>query len=516
MSTATVMRALPAIRSLDRAIADPGPAQERLLRDLLARARDTEWGLRYGFGDIARAADVVAAYRDRVPLCGYEAYREDVRRVREGARDVFWPGRIRYFAVSSGTASAGKTIPISDDMIARLREFSLGMALRYAASTGSYRWLGGRLLSVPGRIETDIGGPGTWVGEASGFMYLGAPWVIRRFKQAVGRDVLFADGWDRKLRMIADRTCTMDIRAIAMVPSWAVVLFPLVMERFNALTGGTASCVRDVWPNLSVFFSGAVALSSYEDLMRRQIGGAAPMHFVEGYGASEGPFSFQSHPDETDMLLHLASGVYYEFVRMDDDSGTPQRYTLAEVEPGVRYRIHVTTCSGLWAYGVGDVIRFTGTNPYRIVVAGRTSEMLDRYGEAVFGEEARAAIEGACAATGSHLHDWHMTSVAPTGTRMPHHRWLVEFDGDPPDTDRLASVIDETLQKVNRHYVIRRECGAFGMPEIVPVPPGTFFRWLRETRRHVGAQTKVPRMSEDSDMADAILHFAETITELSS
>jgi hypothetical protein len=504
------------IRALDRALADPAASQERRLRGLLHEARDTEWGRRFGFAEIARAADAPAAFRDRVPLHDYEAYRDDVRRVREGAHDVFWPGPIRHFAVSSGTASAGKIIPLSPEMLGRTRDYTLGMALRYAMATGTYGWMGGRLLTVPGRVEPDVGGPGTWVGEVSGLMYLAAPWPVRRFKQAVPRDVLFTDGWGRKLRMIADRTCRMDIRAMAMVPSWAVVLFPMLVERYNELTGGRATCVRDVWPNLQVFFSGAVALSSYEDLMRRQIGGSAPMHFVEGYGASEGPFAFQGHPDERDMLLHLANGVYYEFVRMDDASDAPRRHTLADVEPDVRYRICVSTCSGLWAYGVGDVIRFTGTRPHRIVVAGRTNEMLDRYGEAVFGEEARAAIESACADAGAHLRDYHVTSVPPVEGRMPRHRWLVEFAGPAPDTERIATAIDAYLQRVNRHYVIRRECGAFERPEIVALPEGTFLRWLRATRDHVDAQTKVPRMSEDPRTADEVLEFAETITEPSS
>lgn len=513
---ASLLRQFPMVRALERATADPIGSQERLLRRLLRTARDTEWGKRYGFADLAEAPDVVAAYRDRVPLHDYDAYRADVQRVRQGASDVFWPGRIRHFAVSSGTASAGKVIPLSPETLRSTRDFTLGMAVRYALGTGRYGWIGGRLLTVPGRVEPDLGGPGTWVGEVSGLMYLRAPWLVRRFKQAVHRDVLFADGWDRKLRMIADRTCRMDIRAIAMVPSWAVVLFPLVVQRYNELTGSRATCVRDVWPNLGVFFSGAVALSSYEDLMREQIGGDGPMDFVESYGASEGLFSSQSHPDERDMLLHLDTGVYYEFIRMDDGAAQPRRFSLAEVEPDVRYRIQVTTHSGLWAYGVGDVIRFTGTDPYRIVVAGRTSEMLDRYGEAVFGEEARVALEKACAETGAHARDYHIASVPPAGGRMPRHQWLVEFDQPPADPQQFLQVIDAHLQSVNRHYVIRRECGAFEFPDLVPLPPGTFFRWLRETRDRVGAQTKVPRMSEQRTIADAILKLAETITEPSS
>lgn len=506
-----VLDLLPVRRREARFLADPAAAQERLLKDLLHRAASTEWGRRFGFADLAARRDVGQAYRERVPLHGYEDLRGDVRRMQAGEENILWPGAIRHYAVSSGTVAAGKLIPMSLETARANSDFAVATAMAYTSAVGSTRWLRGSLLTVPGRAERDPAYPRTIAGEMSGLMYLFGPWYAKSLLQCLSERVLFMPRWEDKLRAIAETTWRRDVRSIAMVPSWAVVLFPLVIETFNRATGAKATCLREVWPNIDVFFSGAVALSSYEALLREQIGGDAPIHFMESYGASEGVFSARRAPTDHDMLLTLDSGVYYEFVRMDDPSESPRRCRIDEVETGVRYRMVVSTCSGLWAYGVGDVIRFTSTHPHRIVVAGRTNEMLDRYGEAVFGEEARAAVEHACSETGSFVRDWHVTCIAPASGRLPRHQWLLEFAGDAPDATRFAALLDEHLQRVNRHYTIRRECGAFEAPVITVLPPETFRRWLHATRDRVGAQTKVPRMSEDRGMADGVLGQAETI-----
>ncbi|GIV59474.1 GH3 auxin-responsive promoter family protein [Rhodocaloribacter litoris] len=504
---AAVLRALPVgpLRTVERFVAAPMAVQEALLRRLLRRAARTEWGRRFGFEELARAPDVVAAYQQRVPLHGYEAIRDDVERVRRGVPDVLWPGTFRHFAVSSGTASSGKIIPVSEEMLRLNRRFSLASAFRYLAESGNARLLGGRLLSVPGRIEADPEYPGTLVGEVSGLQAEFAPAFVRYRYQAVPNEVLFLPAWEKKLDAIVERTVRMDVRAIAMVPSWAPVLFSRLLARYNALHGRQATTVGEVWPNLQVYFSGGVALRSYRSLLEARIG-RPQVHFWEHYGASEGFFAFQYDLHGDDLLLHLDNGVFYEFVRMDDPSPeAPRRYTVAGVEPGVRYRMYVTTCSGLWAYGVGDVVRFTATDPPRIVVAGRTSEMLDTYGEAVFGEEARAALEAACARTGARVREFHVAPRPATVDRLPAHQWLVEFDVPPDDLTRFAGTLDAYLQRVNRHYQIRREPNAFDPPEVVPVPPGTFHAWLKASRPRVGAQTKVPRMSEERTVADGVL-----------
>jgi hypothetical protein len=474
----------------------------------LLRAVRTEYGRDLRLSSVDPGDGLIKSFQQSVPLQTYDDIRYRVERARRGERDVMWPGRIRDFAVSSGTASAGKIIPLSRETLRANSRFSLAAALNHFEHTGDVAMWLGKMLSLPGRIEEDPVYPGTLVGEVSGFQSRYAPAFVRRLYQAVPHEILFMDNWDRKLDAVVERTVDQDIRVMVMVPSWALVLFDKLIAGYNRKHGGRrATCVLDVWPNLRVFFSGGVALSSYRDLLTEQIGG--PVRFVESYGASEGYFAIQDAPDDKDMLLHLDNGVFYEFVPMEQiGSVNPERRWIQDVEVDTRYAMYVSTCSGLWSYAVGDVVRFTSTSPYKIVVAGRTSEMIDRYGEAVFGEEARAALEKACGATESLVLHLHIAPTRAEAGRIPAHEWLLEFDRPPSDLEVFARVIDEHLQDVNRHYQIRREAGAFGSPQIVSLPRGTFGLWLKASRDSVSAQSKVPVMSEERQIADGVLRFA--------
>lgn len=482
----------------------PVSTQRTLLRGLLSRAADTEWGRRYDFAEIANASSVVAAYQERVPLHTYDDIEDDVRRVREGASDVMWPGKITNFAVSSGTVSDGKIIPISQETIDHNRTFSVGVGLNYLCNTLDGRFFLGNHLTLPGRVEEDPHYPGTLSGEISGILAENAPNFFSTLYQAVPNEVSFMSNWEEKLRAIAERTVDQDIRLLVMVPSWAVVLFDQLIELYNERNADTVTTVGEIWPNLQVFISGGVPLRSYRDLLEAKIG--KDVDFIETYGASEGFFSFQNDPEDSSMLLHLDNGVFYEFVRLDEkDEENPRRHTISDVEPGVRYSLHVTSSSGLWGYEVGDVVRFTSTFPHKITVAGRTSEMIDEYGEALYGDEAREALRHACDETGSHVVDYHIAPRSMNNGNRPGHEWLIEFEEVPGDLDAFSTLIDEYLQEVNRHYQIRREARAFDAPSISAVPEGAFYDWLKDTKDTISGQTKVPRMSDDRSVADGIL-----------
>ncbi len=503
---------LGSLRRVARFRARPVETQRRVLRGLLRRAAGTEWGRRYGFGELAAAPNVVEAYQRRVPLISYDDLREDVGRMRRGAPDVLWPGTAERFAVSSGTVSSGKVIPVSEEMLDYTRRFSIGTVVHYMAHEGNLRPLLGKHLTLPGRIEEDPNHPGTLVGEVSGLVADHAPGYFRRFFQAVPNEVAFQPNWDRKLEAIAQRTAGQDVRLLVMAPTWALVLFEHLIAAYNRRDGTRAETVGEVWPNLQLFISGGVALHSYRKLLEAQLGRS--VDFLETYGASEGFFSFQNDLSDPAMLLHLDNGLFFEFVRMDAlREAQPRRYTVADVEPQVRYALYVTSCSGLWSYSVGDVVRFTQTRPPKIVVAGRTGEMIDRYGEAVVGEEARAALRAACEATGAHMTNFHVAPRREAPGRLPALQWLVEFDAPPSDAGASARALDEYLQEVNRHYQIRREAQAFDGPEVTPLAPGTFYAWLRQEKEQISGQTKVPRMSEERRVAEGVLASATRLRE---
>lgn len=504
-SLARQLHVLPPLRRIHRFKTHPVEVQTRLLRKLLERASDTEWGRRFHFAELAREANLLSEYRRRVPLHEYEDLRSDVERVRRGERDVIWRGSHTHFAVSSGTASAGKIIPVSQEMLNANKRFSVEVGLNYLAQSSNQRFLLGKHLTLPGRIEESKDFPGNLVGEVSGLQAENAPRFFSRLLQAVPNDISFLPNWEQKLRAVADHTMHQDIRLMVMAPTWGLVFFKTLIEQFNQQNGRRAARVADVWPNLQVLMTGGVALRSYKPLLSAAIGNP-DLHFIETYGASEGFFSFQDQLTDPSMLLHLDNGVYFEFVPMDRlNDPDPPRISIAEVETDVRYAMFVSTCSGLWSYNVGDVVRFTSIRPHRILVAGRTSEMVDRFGEAVFGEEARAALRAASESTGARVLEFHLAPRFPDRTSSPSHEWLIEFETEPDDTTAFAIHLDNYLQSVNRHYQIRREAGAFDLPVVTSLPRGAFYVWLKDVKGSVSGQTKVPRMSEERAIADRVL-----------
>jgi hypothetical protein len=493
------------LQPVSKFVDDPVGVQEHLLRDLLQRAADTEWGRRYNFGAIAGEDNVVEIYQEEVPLHTYDDIRDDVERLRKGASDVLWPGTFKHFAVSSGTVSSGKIIPVSSEMLRKNRAFSIAAGLKYLANTGQVDIFMGKHLTLPGRIEEDSDHPGTYIGEVSGLLAEKSPGWLRYGFQAIPNEVAFIDDWEQKLSTIVDRTIDQDIRLVVMAPTWGSTLFKRLIAKYNQTHERKVSTVGEIWPNLRVFISGGVALSSYRELLDDLIG-LPDLDFVETYGASEGFFAFQSTLHDPAMLLHLNNGVFFEFVPLEEQKASnPSRHTIADIERDVRYAPYITSCSGLWSYELGDVVRFTQLDPPKILVVGRTSEMIDKYGEAVFGEEARNALQHACEKTGLHMRDFHVAPRAASNDRLPAHQWLVEFEETPPETAAFASSIDQYLQQANRHYRIRREADAFAPPEIVPLPKGTFYRWLQQTKDRISGQTKVPRLSEERTIADSVI-----------
>ena len=486
----------------------PAKRQADLLRQLLRRASATEWGKRFGFEELARQSDVVHAYQSRVPIHAYDELQQDIERVRRGDADVLWPGQTRHFAVSSGTTAAGKIIPVSRQMLRLNRRFALEIALAYVINTGKVRLFNGKHLALPGYVEEDPAFPGSFVGEVSGLQSMFAPKFFQILHQSLPESIIREPDWDRKLQAIADRTLEMDIRMVAMAPSWGVVLFPLLIDLYNRKHHCNVHTVREIWPNLQLYISGGVALSSYRTLLEQQIG-EGEVDFVEVYGASEGFFSLQTSLDDASMLLHLKNGVFFEFIRLGDlGADHPIRYTIEEVELNERYVPVLTTCSGLWAYLLGDVVRFTSLSPHKIVVSGRTAEMLDLYGEAVFDEDARMSVTEACAATDALVRDYHVTTRAPANDRLPTMEWVIEFERRPADVQQFLQALDAHLIHINRHYAIRREAKAFTTPELVSIPVGTFHTWLKRNRNAVGSQTKVPRMSEQRTVLEQVLTLA--------
>jgi hypothetical protein len=484
--------------SLRRALADPARSQRELLARIVARAAATEWGREHGCDRILRHPDLVAEYQRRVPPTDPAGLSPFIDRLRDGERDVLWPGRIRRFAVPGGTQSGERVIPLSREALRSMARAAATPAWNHLATrAGAVSLLGGRWLALPGEIVSSDRASGVMTGSVSAFLALAArpftaPWIL-----SVPQDELHRDDWDRKLDRLAERSFRADVRALIMLPSWAPALFDRVLARAGIVRGPGA--MRRVWPNLRVFFTGGVALAPHRPMLDWSLGPG--VDYVESYSASEGFLAFQDDVASSDLLLHPASGLFYEFVPLESGGAELPRHTVATIEAGVPYAVHVTDAGALWSLALGDVVRFTSVRPPRLRIMGRTRELLDRHGERLRAEHAHAAVTALEQFSGIPCRHAHVTYDVGEPTATPRHHWIVEFEHAPADALAVADRIDSAVVEANGGYRVRRAAAALDRPRVTIVPRGTFDRYLRHARRRFGAQSKHLALSDDDAIA---------------
>jgi len=495
---------------------DPVGVQTRLLRTLLKTAAETQWGRRYGFEALAEEKDVVRAFQQRVPLHHYEAFHEDHLRVLRGETDVCWPGRFRYVGTTAGTTSRGRVLPASEASLRNDLRFGRAAILSYLADTGKVGCLGGTMLSLPGRAEPHAENPEVLIGDMTACIshYCLHTGCLRKFfarTRILPEEIHNLADYDAKATTIADYMMDKDVRALLMMPSWGLTLIDKVVSRYNDTHPRSVKTLGEIWPRLELVLSGGVPLSAYRKLLEARIG-LPGVHFLEMYSATEGSFAFQVSQADPAMLLHLDNGIFYEFVRFDEaKEPSPRRFTVADVEPGVDYLLVITTCNGLWAYHMEDVVRFTQVFPHRLIVVGRAGELLDSVGEFLFATEVRGAIDHACVSTGARVREFHLVPRPTENGRRHAHQWLVEFEKEPDATDVFGRMLDAYLREVSVSYDATRSKRGIDAPEVISLPPGAFHRWLTRHRRGAVGQAKVPIVSEKRDIAEEVLALARTL-----
>jgi len=486
----------------------PHEVQAHLLQHLLARAAGTAWGRRYGYHDKPSAAE----FARRVPVHTYEQLYPELEKVLHGQPDVLWPGHPQWFAKSSGTTNArSKYIPVTPEALHQ-SHFRGGRDMTALAAHfyPQERLLAGKTLSLGGSHAPNPfqpAGAGSRAGDVSAVIMQQLPWWAEQMRTPPLQLALL-DEWEEKIERIARHVLTQDVRTLAGVPTWMVVL----LRRVVALAG--ASNITQVWPQLRLFIHGAVAFGPYRDLFRQLIPDAR-MRYLEVYTASEGYLALQDQPDSEDLLLLLDHGIYYEFLPADQwGATTPQPIPLADVELSRPYALVISTNAGLWRYLVGDTVRFTSLAPYRIRITGRTKHFLNAFGEEVVIENAEAAVAAASRATGALVRDFTAAPVWFAGAHDASrggHEWAVEFapGATPgPDAARFAEVLDETLCRLNSDYAAKRHRGlALAPPRVHVLPGGTFDAWLAGQGK-LGGQHKVPRLLNSREVLEAVLATA--------
>ncbi|MEX2306454.1 MAG: GH3 auxin-responsive promoter family protein [Pirellulales bacterium] len=495
----------------------PDALQQKRLLTLLRQGADTEWGRAYGYRDLLLAADPVTAFQKRVPIRRYADLQPFIERTCRGEPDVIWPGRFRYFGVSGGTYSTGKLVPANEEMLSQTIRAGIAMTIRYLAMTGNLDAVTGAIIPLTGRLFGSQGQQGGIVGNFSGLLTLYHLQQLAAKSKAPPAwfpdttESLFLEDWEQKLNRLADVTMETDVRYIALIPTWGLVFFRKLIERYNARFKASARCVRDIWPKLQLVVSGGVALAPYRELLAEIIG-PPPIDLLETYGAMEaGLIAFQSSLDDRAMLLN-SRGSFFEFIRDEDrDLADPERFWIGSVEPGQRYVPVISNSNGLWAYVLGDIVRFTQIRPPKLEVLGRTSEILTLYREGVNGEAARKALAVASRKCGATVVDFHVTySSSPVA--MVCHEWYVEFGTEPADMRRFAESLDEELGNACPSYLRVRRNRGLAPPRVLAIASGGLHRGLQRMGRQLDAQAKVPHLMEGRELAEALDSVVPSVT----
>jgi hypothetical protein len=474
----------------------PYNIQLETLHYLLRKARDTKWGEEHGYSTISSVDD----FQRNVPLQTYDDIRPYVDRLRDGENDLLWPGDVKWFAKSSGTTSdKSKFIPVTKEALedCHLRGPKDVFAI-YIKNYPDTKVLRGKTLTLGGSHEINNFSNNSYYGDLSAILIENVPFWTDLIRTPPAEIALIAE-FEEKIEQIIKTSLDQNVTSLAGVPSWYLVLLKRILEK----TG--KNNILEVWPNLEVFIHGGVKFDPYREQYKKLIPSEG-VHYMETYNASEGFFAIQDDPGRDDMLLMLDYGVYYEFIPMEEfDKEKPKVLRLEETELEKNYAIVISTNAGLWRYIIGDTIKFTGKNPYRLKITGRTKHFINAFGEEVIIDNAEKALQAACLHSGAIVNEYTAGPVFMGDNQKGAHQWIIEFEKDPPDLDQFITVLDKRLQELNSDYEAKRYKNiTLEKLHLVVAPQGTFYKWMKN-RGKIGGQNKIPRLANDRKYLDDLL-----------
>ena len=478
-------------RELEKHQTEGEQLQRQVLSHLLQEAKDTEYGRNHLFGQAKDYED----FTKSIPVNTYEELKSDIDRMRHGESDILWPGRVKWYAKSSGTTNdKSKFIPVSNEGLQKIHYAGGYDAVAiYLRNNPKSRLFDGRALILGGSHAPNYNLPDSLVGDLSAILIENINPLANMVRVPKKKTALLSD-FETKRDRIAHEALHKNVTNISGVPSWMLSVLNRVME----LSGKTH--LEEVWPNLEVFFHGGVPFTPYRKQYEQLI--TSPlMHYMETYNASEGFFGIQDDPADKSMLLMLDYGVFYEFMEL----GTEQIIPLWAVEKDKNYAMIISTSCGLWRYMIGDTIRFTSTNPYKFVITGRTKSFINAFGEELIVDNAEQGLAYACQETGAEVLEYTAAPVFMDAHAKCRHQWLVEFSKAPADIQRFASLLDHKLQEINSDYEAKRYKDITLQPlELIKARSGLFNDWMRQ-RGKLGGQNKVPRLSNSREHIEQLL-----------
>lgn len=479
-------------RSLRRGMVTAVADQQRILEELIKQGRKTQFGNDHHFKNISSAAEFAQA----VPVRDYELLKTYIEEVKAGGENILWKGKPLYFAKTSGTTSGVKYIPISKDSISNHINGARNALLCYIATTGQSAFASGNMIFLSGSPELErVGGIPT--GRLSGIVNHHVPAYLRS-NQLPSYETNCIDDWETKLDKIVEETIEKPMTLISGIPPWMQMYFDRLREKSGKPVG-------ELFPRFNLMVHGGVNFAPYRQKLMESIG--RPVDSIELYPASEGFFAFQDSQAAEGLLLNTNSGIFYEFIPVQEVfEAHPTRLTLEQVQTDVQYAILISSNAGLWGYLVGDTVKFTSTRPYRLVVTGRIKHFISAFGEHVIGEEVEKSMQSAISLAGGRITEFTVAPNIAQGAGKSFHEWFIEFEQEPDDVEQFIAALDAALREHNVYYDDLISGNILERLRISRVRKNGFIDYMRSAGK-LGGQNKVPRLSNDRQLAEALQPF---------
>lgn len=470
-------------------IQNPLKAQDKIFRELLTVGRETAFGKDHKFNSIHNYED----FKQNVPVHDYEELKSYIERIIQGEENVLWKGKPLYLAKTSGTTSGSKFIPISKESMPNHIRAARNALLSYIHQTKNPGFVSGKMIFLQGSPELENKN-GIKQGRLSGIVAHYVPAYLQKNRMPTW-ETNCIDDWEQKVDKIVEETLSQNMTLISGIPPWLVMYFEKLIQRSGK------SSIREIFPNLQLMVTGGVNYNPYRQKVKELVGEDLPV--IQTYPASEGFIAYQNDVRDESLLLLLDHGIFYEFIPVAEFyDENPARISIRDVELNKDYVLILNTNAGLWAYNIGDTVRFVSLKPYKIIVSGRIKHFTSAFGEHVIAHEVEEAMKKTMEKFSAQVSEFTVAPQVNPIQGLPYHEWFIEFAQEPADLHAFSLELDSNLRKLNTYYNDLIS-GNILRPLVISGIKKNGFNQYMKSRGKLGGQNKVPRLANDRHIADA-------------
>ena len=466
--------------------------QAKIFNNLIKNGKNTLFGKEHNFSSISTYSD----FKKRVPINDYEGLSEYIEKIKNGENNILWPKKPIYFCKTSGTTSGTKYIPISKESMPNHIVAARDAILSYISETKNTSIVKGKMIFLQGSPTLSKTG-NILTGRLSGIVAHHIPSYLTK-NRLPSFETNCIEEWELKVDKIVDETIDQKMSLISGIPPWVQMYF----EKLNKKSG---KLIKDLFPHFDLFIHGGVNYEPYKNRFESLIGKSVDS--VELYPSSEGFIAYQDSQEEEGLLLCVNHGIFYEFIPSDEFfNENPTRVSLEEVELSVNYVIILNTNAGLWGYNIGDTVKFVSINPYKIIVTGRIKHFTSAFGEHVISEELEKSLKKSLRKFPLKINEVHLAPEINPKNGLPFHEWFIEFEDKPNNLDLFSKDLDKNLQELNSYYKDLITGKVLQPLKITKVKKGAFREYMSSIGK-LGGQNKVPRLSNDRKIAEALSKY---------